>query len=211
MRVVILVLGFIFSLAACAQGNDVEKFKEGVHYKVLPKAVKTITPGKIEVTEAFAYTCGHCYNFEPLILAWAKKAPSDVELVKLPVIWRQSMQVLARIMYTGKALGIPEEVDAQIFKAIHKDRNQLGSEAAIAAVFKELGVSAEKFKKTFNSFGVSSMVQQADARTRSMNITGTPQMVVDGRYTVSAGKDLGHDGMLEVVDFLIEKVRAEKG
>ena len=53
-------------------------------------------------------------------------------------------------------------------------------------------------------------MQQADARTRGMNVTSTPQLVVDGRYTVRATKELGHDGMLKVVDFLVNKVRQEK-
>lgn len=210
MRILILVLGFMLSLGACAQEKAGEQYKAGEHYKVLEKPVRTITPGKIEVTEAFSYTCGHCYNFEPRITAWAKNAPEDVALVKLPVIWRPSMQFLARIMYTGEALGMGHEVNEKVFDAIHKQNKKMATEGEVAALFAELGVDEEKFKKTFNSFGVSSKVQQADARTRSMNVTGTPQMIVDGRYTVAASKQMGHAGMLKVVDFLVEKVRAEK-
>lgn len=213
MRLLIIVFGFILSLAACAQEAPealAAKYQEGVHYKVLPQVVKTITPGKIEVTEAFAYTCGHCYKFESLINNWKSTAPADVQFVKLPVIWRPSMQSLARIMYTGEALKMSSKLNARVFEVIHQERKNLASESDIASVFEGLGVPPEKFKKTFNSFGVSAKVQQADARTRSMNVTGTPQMIVDGKYTVSASKDLGHEGMLKVVDFLVEKVRAEK-
>ncbi len=219
MRFLTLLFGFIFSLAACAQEapeaiKAPEKpkiqYQEGVHYKVLPQAVKTITPGKIEVTEAFAYSCGHCYRFEPLINKWKANAPADVQFVKLPVIWRPSMQSMARILYTGEALRLGDKLNDRVFKAIHEERKRLNSEEEIAPVFVDLGVSPDKFKKTFNSFGVSAKVQQADARTRSMNVTGTPQMIVDGKYTVSASKDLGHAGMLKVVDFLVEKVRSEK-
>ena len=210
MRILTLVLGFMLSLGACAQEKAGEQYKAGEHYKVLDKPVRTITPGKIEVTEAFSYTCGHCYNFEPRITAWAKNAPEDVALVKLPVIWRPSMQFLARIMYTGEALGMGHEVNEKVFDAIHKQKKKMASEDEVAELFAELGVDNEKFKKTFNSFGVSSKVQQADARTRSMKVTGTPQMIIDGRYTVSATKKMGHAGMLKVVDFLVEKVRAEK-
>lgn len=211
MRVLTFVFAFVFSLVACAQDAAPLRFQEGVHYSVLPEPVKTVTPGKIEVTEAFAYTCGHCFNFEPLILAWKEKAPEDVGFVKLPVIWRPSMQVYARIMYTGQALGLNEKLDERVFQAIHHEKNALNSEDAIAKVFEELGVPREKFKQAFNSFAVSSKVQQADARTRSMQVRGTPQMIVDGRYTVSVTKELGHQGVLEVVDYLVEKVRSEKG
>lgn len=210
MRILTLVLGLVVALGACAQEMTPAKYKEGVDYKVLDNPVRTITPGKIEVTEAFSYTCPHCVNFESSVLTWEKALPEDVQLVKLPVIWRPAMQLHARIMYTGIALGMAHEVDARIFKAIHKERNKLKSESDIAIIFKELGVDGEKFKKTFNSFGVSSKVQQADARTRNMKITGTPQLIIDGRYSVNATKALGHDGMLKVADFLVEKVRAER-
>ena len=211
MRTLSLVFCFLLSCAACAQPLSPEKYQEGVHYKTLAQPVKTITPGKIEVTEAFSYFCGHCYNFEPLLLKWEQNAPDDVEVVKLPVIWRKQMQVPARVMYTGKILNKYEDVNARVFKAVHKEGNKLASQADIAKLFKELGVDEKAFNETFSSFGVDSMVKLAEARTRSMQITGTPQLIVDGRYSVSATKDLSHEGMLKVVDFLIEKVRAEKG
>ena len=104
-----------------------------------------------------------------------------------------------------------KELDARVFKAIHHEKQALDSEEKIVKLFEDLGVAREDFKKTFHSFAVSSQVQQADARTRSMQVRGTPQMIVDGRYTVSVTRELGHQGVLEVVDFLIDKVRAEKG
>lgn len=210
MRILTTVLGFFFSFTVWAQGAGIERYTQGVHYELLDKPVKTITPGKIEVTEAFAYSCGHCYNFEPLILNWEKKLGSDVELVKLPVIWRNSMQPLARILYTGKALNKYQEVNARVFTALHKERKRLNSEDDIAKIFEDVGVSKEDFKKTFNSFSVNTQVKQAEARTRNMKISGTPQMIVDGRYSVAATREMGHEGMLEVVDFLVEKIRAEK-
>lgn len=213
MRIIALAFGFLASLAACAQEAPApaeEKFKEGEHYKVLASPVRTITPGKIEVTEAYAYSCGHCFKFEPLIKAWEKNIADDVKLVKLPVVWNPSMQILARTMYTGEALGMKDEVNARVFDHFHVDHKQLKDEDDVAAIFAELGVSKDKFSKTFNSFGVSSQVQQAESRTKSMDVRGTPQMIVDGKYTVSATRDLGHEGMLQVVNFLIEKARAEK-
>ncbi|MFT5084576.1 MAG: thiol:disulfide interchange protein DsbA [Lentisphaeria bacterium] len=223
MRILAIAFGLLASLAACAQDNNqttaapeaagaVESatYVEGVDYKKLSTPVRTITPGKIEVTEAFAYTCGHCFHFEPLLQAWKKQLGEDVELVRLPVIWRPNMQLLARIMYTGKALKMSEALDARVFNLFHVEKKSVDSEGTAGLVFKALGVDEQTFKKTFNSFGVSSQVQQADARTRSMQITGTPQLIVDGRYSVSATKTLGHQGMLKVANFLIEKVRAEQ-
>lgn len=212
MRFLAAIFGLVVSLAACAQDDksSAPAYVEGVHYTLLDKPVRTITPGKIEVTEAFSYTCGHCFNFEPIINAWQAGLADDVELVKLPVIWRSSMQHYARIMYTGKALGVSKQLDNLAFSAIHRQKNQLTTEGAAAALFGQLGVPEDKFKKAFNSFGVSSQVQQASARTKAMKITGTPQLIVDGRYSISASRELSHEGMLKVADFLVEKIRQQR-
>ncbi len=210
MRVLTLVFGLLVSLAACAQENSVELYQAGVHYDVLPSAVTTLSPGKIEVTEAFSYGCGHCFRFEPLWQAWKAKQADDVAPTKLPVIFRDSFKPLARVLFTGKALGLEEEVNKRMFAGIHNEKKNMASPAVITAMFKELGVEEEKFKKTYNSFSVSSQVQQAEARMRSMNISSTPELVVDGRYRINATKAGSHSEMLKIADFLVAKVRAEK-
>ena len=48
----------------------------------------------------------------------------------------------------------------------------------------------------------------ADARARSYGITGTPELIVNGKFRVS-GKTAGKpEEMLKVVDFLVERERA---
>ncbi|PCK01275.1 MAG: disulfide bond formation protein DsbA [Alteromonadaceae bacterium] len=209
MRILIAVLGLVLSFGAYAQALA-PKFKAGEDYKLLDKPVRTITPGKIEVTEAFSYTCGHCFHFEPVLKAWTAKQADDVAVIKLPVVWRAEMGHYARIMYTGQALELSDKVDQTVFDAIHVHGKRLASEADVAVLFKDLGVTDEKFKKTFNSFGVSSQVQQAESRTRSMAIQATPQIIVDGRYSVTVKKSTGHEGLLQVIEFLLDKVRDEK-
>jgi thiol:disulfide interchange protein DsbA len=51
-------------------------------------------------------------------------------------------------------------------------------------------------------------VKQADARARTAKITGTPSMMVNGKYLVTARKAGSQAGMLEVAEFLIERERA---
>ena len=215
MRYLGTVLLLVLSLGVYAEEkntsqNYFSKYIEGVDYQRLDSPVNTITKDKIEVTEAFSYLCGHCYNFEPLIIKWHQSIAKDVELVKLPVVFQPSMEHYARIMYTAQALNILDEASAVVFKAIHIDKQRLISASKVSALFEPLGISAEKFSSTFNSFGVDSQVRKASARTRAMKIASTPQMVVDGRFSVSATREFGHEGMLKVVDFLVAKVRAER-
>lgn len=215
MRYLSTIFLLVLSLGVYAEEKKatqsyISKYIEGVDYQLMASPVRTITKDKIEVTEAFSYLCGHCYNFEALLNKWHQSIAKDVELVKLPVVFQPSMEHYARIMYTAEALNILDKVSALVFKAIHIDKNRLISETKVSEIFESLGISAEKFKSTFNSFGVDSQVRKASARTRAMKITGTPQMIVDGRFSVSATKDLGHEGMLRVVDFLVAKVRTER-
>jgi thiol:disulfide interchange protein DsbA len=79
----------------------------------------------------------------------------------------------------------------------------------ISSLFEANGVSPADFEKTFNSFGVSSQVRQAVAAAKSAGITGTPSMMVNGRYHLSTTKAGGQVEMLKVADFLIEQERAK--
>jgi thiol:disulfide interchange protein DsbA len=82
-------------------------------------------------------------------------------------------------------------------------KNKLASKKAIGKVFLAQGVDLDKFNKTFDSFGVVSATKQADARQRSYNVRGTPEMVVNGKYRINAKMAGGQGGMLKVADYLI--------
>jgi thiol:disulfide interchange protein DsbA len=81
------------------------------------------------------------------------------------------------------------------------------TEADFAAIFAAQGIDSEKFAKAYNSFGMSSLVNQAKARVRGYRVQGTPEVIVNGKYRVSTRQAGGFDGMLSVADFLIEKER----
>ena len=215
MRYLVTVLAIVLSINVLAQNNNsaaryAAKYVEGVDYQLLSPPTRNITRGKIEVTEAFSYVCGHCYTFEATLNKWQKTLADDVALVKLPVVFQASMEHYARIYYTGKALKISEQVTEAAFKAIHIQNNRLKSKKSVTALFASLGISAEKFNEKVASFGVDKQVREAGARTRAMKITGTPQMIVNGRYSVAVTSEGGHEGMLKVVDFLVDEIRAKR-
>lgn len=193
--------------AALAHGAD---YVAGKHYTVLDEPVRTSDPGKIEVTEVFWYGCGHCYAFEPLLEKWAKTLPADVVLVRSPAIWHPTMQLHARAYYTAKALNVLDSMHQVLFDAMNVDHNKLATEDDIKKLFVAHGVDGDTFSKTFNSFGVGSAVGQADARQRGYKITGTPEMVVEGKYRISAGEAGSHEAMLAVIDQLIATERAAR-
>lgn len=200
-----IIAGLFIALLPVANGAD--NFVAGQHYEVLEQPVRTRDKTRVEVVEVFWYGCSHCYKFEPLAAAWKKTAAADVDFWQSPAVWNNNMKTHAKMFFTAKALGVLDKVHMPIFTAMNIEGKRLANPKEIAALFAGYGVDKAKFEKTFNSFSVNSQVNQADARARSYKITGTPEIVVNGKYRVSARQAGTQAKMLEVVDFLIEKER----
>ena len=202
-----LLLLVLTPLLACAQGEG-ETYVQGEHYDLIVPELRTTDPDKIEVVEFFWYGCSHCYTFEPVVGAWKKNLAEDVVFSGSPAIWNKPMELHARAFYAAQVLGVSETMNLVIFQAMNVDRKKLGSESEIQDLFVANGVAAEDFTKAYNSFGVSSQVKQANARARAAKITGTPAIVVNGKYQVNTRKAGSHSEVLKVADYLIEKERA---
>ena len=143
----------VFCLAVLPGLSFAEEFVAGEHYDVISPALRTADPDKIEVVEFFAYSCGHCYNFEPLVKKWKTGLADDVDFQQSPAIWASQMEPHAKAFYTAKALGVLDKVHDALFAAMHVDRKRLGSEAEIRQIFVDSGVAGEDFDKAFRSFG----------------------------------------------------------
>jgi thiol:disulfide interchange protein DsbA len=210
MRSIVALFGLIFSLAACADQTPAQvDYQVGKHYEVLDQPVRTVDPAKIEVAEIFAYTCGHCFNFEALLQPWKKQQADDVVVVQIPAIWNPQMEVYARGFYAARALDILDKTHMPVFNYLHVERKRLVTQEQWADFLADYGVEREEVLKTFNSFGVTSQVRQADARVRGYQISGTPEMVVNGKYRVNSQQSGSHAEMLKIVDHLVAKIRAE--
>jgi len=198
----------LMPLMACAADSD--QYQDGVHYVTLPQPVPTQTGDKVEIAEVFWYGCGHCYSFEPLINAWKKKLPEAAELVRTPAIWRNEMKIHAQMFYAADALGLLDTLHEPLFSAMHVDHKRLLSADEIFPIFAGQGVSREDFDKVFNSFKVNSDVRRADARARSYKISGTPELVVNGKYRISSRMTGSQAEMLKVASYLVERELAAK-
>ena len=111
------------------------------------------------------------------------------------------------MFYTAKALGIIDEATSSAFNVIQREKRFLTGNSEIEYFFKGLGITGKKFQSVSSSFGVDNAVRQADLRMRQWAISGVPTLIVNGKYKVSATREIGTDRILEVVDFLIEKER----
>ena len=184
-----------------------ETYVAGKHYQLLEQPVPTSDPERIEVTEIFWYGCSHCYDFEALLEPWAEKLSGDVVFVRNPAVWHPTMELHSRAYYTAKVMGLLDTLHPVIFKEINVEKNKLASEEALAELFVAHGADEEKFHKTFNSFGVSSAVRQAQARQRGYQVKATPEMVVNGKYRITSRLAGSHADMLEIAAYLVAKER----
>lgn len=207
-----LVHAFLLALCLLPMASQAADpiYVEGTHYERLSEPVRTADPARIEVVELFWYGCSHCFHFEPLLAKWRPTIAADVDFHRSPAMWNKLMAVHAQAFYAAEALGVLEKMNQPLFEALNVQRKRLESEEEIAGLFAANGVKDADFRKAFNSFGVQSKVKQADARQRSYKTTGTPEMIVNGKYRVSARLAGSPEAMLKVVDFLLAKERAGK-
>ncbi|GGC63866.1 thiol:disulfide interchange protein DsbA/DsbL [Marinobacter halophilus] len=201
----VVILAFSIAFGAVAQAQS---WEEGRHYRTLDNPVRTASDGGVEVAEVFWYGCPHCYTFKPLVESWADKAPDYVNFVKLPAALGQSWEPHAYAFYALDAMGELDKVHDALFTALAGERRPLNTPEALADFVSGYDVDAEEFLSNYRSFGVRARVQQAQSKIRGARITGTPTMLVNGKYVVSASMAGGHEDVLSVVDHLVEQERA---
>ncbi|MGQ0546428.1 MAG: thiol:disulfide interchange protein DsbA/DsbL [Betaproteobacteria bacterium] len=199
------LLSLLLSVPLCAALLLVPATAGAQRYTELKPPQPTEAGGKIEVIEFFWYGCIHCYNLEPAIDVWLKKLPPDAQFRRVPAVFNPRWEHDARIFYTFEALGVLDKLHRPFFDAIHRDRLRTDDPKALAQWLQKQGLDAQKFADVMKSFSVHSKTQRAKMMTAGYRIDGTPQMAVDGRYTVSAG-----EGMLETVSQLIEQARKQR-
>lgn len=179
----------------------------GKDYTVLNPAQPTHSSGgKIEVLEFFFYGCSHCFKLHPLMSAWEKKLPKDVELTFVPAIFNPTWEVSARAFYALETLGQRKQLHDDLFNAWNNNI-ELVDEASITDFVTKHGVDRKKFSDAYNSFSMQSMVTRAKQMGQSYGIRGTPSLAVDGRYLISGQ---GPAETMQVLDALLDKVRKER-
>ena len=206
-RILTILSLSLVSFAAIAE----ETYVAGKHYDIISPAIRTAEPSKIEAAEFFWYGCGHCYTFEPMVSQWKKTLDEDVSFRGIPAMWGGAMELHAKAYYAARVLKVEDKMDTAMFQALNVDRKPLRSEKEIAELFVANGVSEEDFYKAYNSFGVGSQVRQANSAARAAKITGTPSMMVNGKYLITTRKAGGNANMLKIANYLIEKERAAQG
>jgi thiol:disulfide interchange protein DsbA len=203
-RLAALLLVITAVVAGPVQAQGLVPYQEGLHYAKIDKA--SAVPGdKVEVVEMFSYLCTHCATIDPYINSWAAKAPEHVEFRRIPVVFgRSSWELYARGYVTAEMMGAPEEAHTSMMDRLWKEKKILRSLDEIAGFYSQFGLDKNKFLSTARSFAVDGRLRKDQQLVRDYGITGTPSLVVNGKYRVSGNAAIpSFDAMLDVVDYLV--------
>jgi protein dithiol oxidoreductase (disulfide-forming) len=220
----------LFTAALLTLGSTVHAqaapWVAGKHYAVLPQAQRTNVPaGKVEVLEVFSYGCPACNHFLPIMKQIKASLPSNAQMMYLPASWNaaENWPTFQRAYLTASTLGVADKAHDAMFDAIwntgelavmdpddpRKLKSTLPSMEDIARLYQRVtGVKAADFVAASKSFGVDVKVRQADSQIIAMQVSGTPTLVINGKYRINNENLRGSDDFIQLVKFLVAKETA---
>jgi thiol:disulfide interchange protein DsbA len=203
-RVILAALGVCLSVATAAA-----ELKAGQDYRVINPPLPA-PRDKVEVTEFFWYGCPHCFDFEPVLAAWASKLPADVSFRRVPALFPNNKWLpAAQLYYTLEAMNLVDKLHGEVFSAIHVGRQRLDDEKILFEWVAKKGVDAVKFREAWSSPAVQDRLRQARELGPGAGLTGVPAVMVQGRYLALTQGN--YEDLLAVIDQLVDRARKESG
>ena len=207
----------LMGLGSAAQAAN---WVAGKHYSVIPQAQRTnVAPGKVEVMEVFSYGCPACNTFRPTMKKLQASLPANAQLVYLPASWNaaEAWPMFQRAYLTAQSLGVAEKAHDSMFEAIwttgelgisdpqtRRLKTKLPTIDDAAKFYQRVaGVKAADFVNASKSFGVDLKMRQADSQITAMQVSGTPTLVINGKYRVNNENLKTADEVIELVRFLV--------
>lgn len=175
-------------------------------YITLERPQPVTTGKKIELTEFFWYRCPHCYDLEPALNAWLKKLPKDVQLRRVPAVFRDDWLPAAKLYYALQDVNA-EKLHGAVFDAYHLDNLDLDNPTLLMDWVAKQGVDRSKFEATYNSFSTQSKAMRGGMIAREFNLKGVPSFAVDGKYVTSESTAGSRAALFATLDKLIVKAR----
>ena len=179
-------------------------------YQLIAPPQPTATGERIEVIEFFWYGCPYCNQLQAPLEAWLKRKPQDVELLRIPAIFRESWVPHARLFYTLEALGELDRLHQAVYRAYHVEGQSPNTADSSADWASHHGIDRARWLAAYNAPETTRKVALAAQQTRNYGIQGTPSLVVDGRYLTSTGMSETVPGVIATLDDLIAVVREQR-
>jgi protein dithiol oxidoreductase (disulfide-forming) len=226
MKRILLTLAALLSITAVSPAMAQLKWVPGKHYTVVPQQRSLVPAGKIEVLEVFSYGCPACNQFRSVLKQIEAGLPKNAQIAYLPASWQaaENWPTFQRAYLTAQSLGIADKAHDAMYNAIwttgelgitdpgsRQLKKVLPSMNDIAKFYERTtGVKSQDFVNASKSFGVDLKIKQAEAQIKAMEISGTPTLVVAGKYRLNNDNFTNVGDIVELVNYLVAREAATK-
>jgi thiol:disulfide interchange protein DsbA len=185
---VLALFGSLLLASACtAQSGATAPYTEGSEYVKLPAPYQRYSnAGKVELVEVFSYGCIHCAHFAPLAEKLRKQLPAGVTFKLMPAPFSAEWLPYARAYYAAQQLGVVERTHLPLFTAKFGEHYPIDSMDELADFYAREGVDRAKFMSIATSAETTAKMKSDLALIQKWQVDGTPTIVVDGKYRVTA-------------------------
>ncbi|MDH5534164.1 MAG: thiol:disulfide interchange protein DsbA/DsbL [Betaproteobacteria bacterium] len=202
-------LGTAIGFTAPGAAQQPPHLRVDLEYRLIaPQPVET--GDKIEVVDFFWYGCPYCNELYPALEAWNGRKPADVALRRIPAVLRDSWAPHARIFFALEALGEADRLHGQVYHSYHVEKLHLNQPDVAEQWAVRHGIDREKWVAAYTAAETGRKVEQAKAAARRYAVTGTPSVVVDGRFLTSSTMAETVPGVVNILEQLIIFARAER-
>jgi thiol:disulfide interchange protein DsbA len=222
-RKLVAMLAITVAGLAAAASAQAQAWVAGKHYSIIPTQRTNVPTGKVEVMEVFSYGCPACNQFLSTMKKLKAALPPNAQLVYLPASWNkaENWPLFQRAYLTAQSLGVAEKAHEGMFQAIwttgelgvtepsgRPKKNLPSIEDAARFYERVTGVKAATFVNASKSFGVDLKMRQADSQIVAMQVSGTPTLVVNGKYRVNNENLQTPEQIIDLIKFLVAKESA---
>jgi thiol:disulfide interchange protein DsbA len=157
----------------------------------------------------------------------ARSLPADAVMDYLPASFRpdENWPVYQRAFYAAQALGLLDKTQDAMYGAVWKSGelstynlkgNGLKPKEAwptiddTARFYARYGADPKEFVGIANSFTVNTKMKRADDLVKAYGVTGTPTIIVNGKYRLDTSSAGGYAQTIELTQWLVAKEAAGK-
>jgi thiol:disulfide interchange protein DsbA len=193
--------------AGCATRDPSKPPEEGFEYVAVARPFPNLSKGRIEVVEFFWFGCPFCKEFDPQLKAWLSRQPPDVALRKVHPAMNPAWRTHQALFYTLEVLGKGDELNSQVFEALHDRQMSLDTRNQLADFAVAQGIDRKLFLETLDSPEVRARSEKATALAKSVKLESVPSLVVNGKWMTSPTMAGDREGALRVLDYLVARER----
>jgi thiol:disulfide interchange protein DsbA len=208
--------------AANAAQSRADHWVEGKNYFSVDPATDTVDDRTI--VEFFSFGCIACYEFHRDTGDALENIDDNVriEYEPLSAIKRENWPMLQRAYFAGSTMHAPPQSIGAMYDAVWKSRRlsayrdtkedrlkplaELPTITEASTIYAGLGVSAQGFLAAAHSVRVEAQMLHADLLARKYGVTGTPTLIIGGKYRIDVESAGGYRQMIDLAKWLLGRV-----